>query len=417
VCEDKTAVVLSAGTELTEGIIQDTHVRFLASELTSLGFRVLRGIQVPDDAAAYREELARATRDACLVIVTGGLGPTTDDMTRELIAEAAGVPLDFHPEVWEGLLARFAGRKISDTNRKQATAPNGFPLIPNPNGTAPGFHGALGESLVVALPGPPSELRPMFSASVVPLIRQRFGAPAAAEFLWGTALMVPESNLEEGLRRSRKGEVAWGTRVEEDRISFSLRGGLASEREGFFADLVAFFDSTRIRAGETRPAQLLTEALLARNATLVIVESCTGGLISKYLTDLAGSSRVLWGGFVTYANSAKSSLLGVPAEVLERHGAVSEQTACAMARGAIEHSQAGVALAVTGVAGPDGGTPDKPVGTVWIAAALRGEECQARLFSFSGSRDMVRRRAAVAAMLFTESRILGRGFLDTQTKW
>ncbi len=416
-CEGRTAVVLSAGTELTEGIIQDTHVRFLASELTSLGFCVLRGIQVPDDAPAYREELARATRDACLVIVTGGLGPTTDDMTRELIAEAAGTPLDFHEAVWDGLVKRFAGRKISDTNRKQATAPRGFPLIPNPNGTAPGFHGLIGESLVVALPGPPGELRPMFAESVVPLIRERFGAPAASEILWGTALMVPESNLEEGLRRCRKGEVAWGTRVEEDRISFSLRGGSARERDAFFSEMVSFFDQTRIRKGETRPAQLLIEALLARSATLAVVESCTGGLIAKYVTDIPGSSRVFWGGFVSYANAAKSGMLGVPVSLLERHGAVSEETVRAMAEGALEHSEASVGLAVTGIAGPDGGSTEKPVGTVWIAAAQRGGDCESRLFNFNGARDMVRRRAAVAALLFAESRVLGRGFLDTRVKW
>ena len=416
-CDQKTAVIISAGTELTEGIIQDTHARFLASELTSMGFVVKRGVQLPDDATLFREELARATRDACLVIVTGGLGPTTDDLTRETIAEVAGAPLEFHTDIWEALVARFPGRTISDTNRKQALAPRGFTLLANANGTAPGFHGTAGDALVIALPGPPSELRPMFAHGVVPLLRARFGAPAEDETLWGTALMVPESNLEEALRSRKREGILWGTRVDEDRISFSLRGGAAPDREAFFADLCAMLGPVRIRRGETRPAMLLMEALLARKATLVTAESCTGGLIGKYLTDLPGSSQVYWGGQVVYSNAAKERLLGVAAGTLAEHGAVSEQAAQAMAQGALSVSGASVSIAVTGIAGPEGGTAGKPVGTVWIAVGRQGGSPTARLFTFNGSRDMIRRRSAVAAMLFAEARVLDREFLDTRTKW
>jgi nicotinamide-nucleotide amidase len=417
VCDQKTAVIISAGTELTEGIIQDAHARFLASELTSMGFAVKRGVQLPDKADIFRDELTRAARDACLVIVTGGLGPTTDDLTRETIAEVAGAPLEFHSDVWDALVARFPGRTISDTNRKQALAPKGFTLLANANGTAPGFHGTAGDALVVALPGPPSELRPMFANGVVPLLRARFGAPAEDETLWGTALMVPESNLEEALRSKRREGILWGTRVDEDRISFSLRGGAAADREALFADLSVALGSVRIRRGETRPAILLTEALLAAKATLVTAESCTGGLIGKYLTDLPGSSLVYWGGHVAYSNEAKERLLGVDAQLLQGNGAVSEQAALAMAAGALSVSRASVSIAVTGIAGPDGGTAEKPVGTVWIAVGREGRDPVARLFTFNGSRDMIRRRSAVAAMLFAEARLLDREFLDTRTKW
>jgi nicotinamide-nucleotide amidase len=367
--------------------------------------------------ALFREELGRAVRDAGLVIITGGLGPTTDDLTREIVAEAAGVPLDFHHEAWEILQARFAGRTVSDTNRKQALAPRGFPLLPNPNGTAPGFHGEINGSLVVALPGPPGELRPMFTRSVLPLLRERFGAPAEQDVLWGTALMVPESSLEEALRACMRPGVAWGTRVEEDRIAFSLRGGAREERETFFNGLSARLGPVRIRQGETTPAQLLTDALLARRALLATAESCTGGLIGKYMTDLPGSSRVFWGGFLSYSNQAKTRLLGVTDELLREQGAVSEKVVRALAEGALASTGADVGLAVSGIAGPEGGTPEKPVGTTWLAVALRGGDCQARLFSFSGSRDMVRRRTAVAAMLFAEARLFGRDFLDSKAKW
>jgi nicotinamide-nucleotide amidase len=351
------------------------------------------------------------------VIVTGGLGPTTDDLSREIIAEAAEEPLEFHPEAWQAIEERFKGRKLSETNRKQALAPRGFTLLPNPNGTAPGFHGSVGQALVIALPGPPSELRPMFSTSVLPLLAERFGGPGEGQMLWGTALMVPESNLEEGLRTCRRAGITWGTRVDEDRIAFSLRGGSAADREAHFQELSALLDPTRIRRGETRPAQLLTDALLAAGATAASAESCTGGLVGKYMTDLPGSSRVFWGGVIAYSNTAKQKLLGVEEAVLSRHGAVSEQTAIAMAEGVISLSGATAGISVTGVAGPDGGTTEKPVGTVWIAVALRDKGCEARLFTFGGSRDMIRRRTAVAAMLFAEARVLGRQFLDTRAKW
>jgi nicotinamide-nucleotide amidase len=417
VCDSRTAVIISAGTELTEGIIQDTHVRFLASELASLGFRVLRGMQIPDSVPLFRAELARAAGEACLVIITGGLGPTTDDLTREMVAEAAGVPLEFHPEAWEVLLARFAGRTVADTNRKQALAPKGFTLLPNPNGTAPGFHGALGDALIVSLPGPPSELRPMFSQSVRPLLRERFGGFSEDDILWGTALMIPESSLEEALRACARPGISWGTRVEEDRIAFSLRGGAREDRSAFFDALVQRAGPVRIRQGETRPALLLTDALLARAARLATAESCTGGLIAKYMTDFAGSSRVFWGGFITYSNESKTGLVGVGDALLREHGAVSEQVVRAMAAGAIAASGADLGIAVSGVAGPDGGTPEKPVGTMWMAAGLKGGRVDARLFSFTGSRDMIRRRSAVAAMLLGEAVLLDREFLDSRAKW
>ena len=418
-CEPRTAVIISAGTELTEGIIQDSHVRFLSAELTGLGFAVLRGVQVPDDAALFRAELDRAAREAGLLVITGGLGPTSDDLTRELIAEAAGVGLEFHEEAWQRILERFRGRPISETNRKQATAPAGFPLIANPNGTAPGFHGKIGGALVVALPGPPSELRPMFASDVVPLLRERFSLGSAADgsILRGSAFMVPESALEETLCACRRDEVHWGTRVDEDRIAFSLRGGGRSDREALFADLEARLGSLRIRRGEKRPAEVLTEELLRKGALLVTAESCTGGLVGKYMTDLPGSSRVFWGGWMAYSHEAKRRLLGVETSLLEAHGAVSPEAVTAMARGALAASGADISLAVSGIAGPDGATPDTPVGTVWMACHVRGGAEAARLFRFSGGRDAVRRRTAVAGMLLAESALSGREFLDTLTKW
>jgi nicotinamide-nucleotide amidase len=419
VCRPRTAVIISAGTELTEGITQDSHMRYLSAELTALGFSVLRGVQVPDQAALFRAEVDRAVAEVGLVAITGGLGPTSDDLTREIIAAAAGVGLVFHPDAWDRIVERFRGRVISDTNRRQAEAPEGFPLIANPNGTAPGFSGQIGKAFVVALPGPPMELRPMFAADVAPLLARVFSLDSAQSgaILRATALMVPESTLEQGLRDCRAQGVSWGTRVDEDRIAFSLRGGSEEERQGVFAALEARLGPVRIRRGEKRPAEILAAALSSAAMTLVTAESCTGGLLGKYITDIPGSSRVFWGGWVAYSYEAKASLLGVDAGLLEAHGAVSREVVAAMARGALDRSGAGISIAVSGIAGPDGATAEKPVGTVWMACCIRGGEPKALLFQFSGNRDAVRRRTAVAGMLFAESVLIGREFLDTATKW
>jgi nicotinamide-nucleotide amidase len=411
------AVILSVGTELTEGIIQDSHARFLAAELTALGFIVARGVQLPDDAPAFRAELARAADEADLVVVTGGLGPTTDDLTREVVADLAGVALEFHQETWDRILARFAGRPVPESNRKQAMVPAGFELLPNVNGTAPGFQGPIGRASVAALPGPPGELRPMFTDIVAPLLRSRFALGEALQALRGTVFMTPESALEGALRACRREGVAWGTRVEEDRIAFNLRGGAADEREAFYLGLASALGPVKVRRGEIRPAQVLLDALASSGRVLVTAESCTGGLAGKYLTDVPGSSRWYWGGVIAYANEAKEGLLRVSRSVLDRHGAVSAETVCAMASGALAVSGAGVSLAISGLAGPEGGTADKPVGTVWIATALAGFPPAAVTCRFSGGRDAVRRKTAVTALLAAACTAEGRPFLDTPVAW
>jgi nicotinamide-nucleotide amidase len=415
--DPRRAILLSVGTELTEGVIQDSHVRFLAAELTALGFTVRRGMQLPDEAASFRAELSRAADEADLVIVTGGLGPTSDDLSRDVVAALAGVPLAFHQEAWDRILARFAGRAAAESNRKQALAPEGFELLPNANGTAPGFHGRVGRALMIALPGPPGELRPMFTDLVIPLLRSRFALGEAPQVLRGTAFMTPESSLEGALQRCRREGVGWGTRVEEDRIAFSLRGGVAGDREAIFRDLVAALGTVKVCREEMRPAQVTLEALASADLMMVTAESCTGGLVGRYLTDVPGSSRWYWGGVVSYADAAKERLLGVPATVLARHGAVSGETVSAMARGALVVSGAGLSLAVSGVAGPDGGTADKPVGTVWIAIARAGAAPAAFVCRFSGGRDAVRRKAAVAGLLAAAAAAAGRPFLDSPVAW
>ena len=430
---DRRAIILAVGTELTEGVIVNTHFRFLGSELKGLGFQVVRGEQIPDRMDLFRPALRRAVAEAELVLVTGGLGPTSDDLTREAVAEAAGVQLEFRPEVWEGLKRRYAsaGQRLPETNRRQAFVPQGFGLLENDWGTAPGFWGRMVDTggggppaapvpaqhtaLVAALPGPPAELEPMFRLRFLPLLERHFPGLGSQTELAATALLTPESALEESLLSLRVEAVSWSTRVAEDRIAFSLRGGEEADRERFLAALIRELGPVRIRRGEVRPAELLFRLLEERGLLLALAESCTGGLVAKMITDQPGSSRIFWGGVVAYSNAAKQRLLGVEQAILERYGAVSRETAAAMAGGLLEATPADLALSVTGIAGPagggpEGGGPDKPVGTVWICARRRGGSELARVFRFPGGRELVRRRSAVAGLVLAECLLTGEEF-------
>jgi len=402
VSDKATAVILSVGTELTEGIIQNTHFRFLGSELKSLGIEVRRQVQIPDDADLFREELRRAVAGSALVMLTGGLGPTSDDLCREVVAACAGRQLEFREEVWNRIKERLRGRSVPETNRKQALIPQGFELIANPYGTAPGFAGWIDKALVVALPGPPRELEPLYREQVQALLSRQLRLEGTEELVL-TSFLVPESLLEEALQRHRQEGVRWGTRFVEDRIAVILRAGGSAQRERMFQALEGEFGPVRIRRGEVTSSLLLFQSLKRRGLTLALAESCSGGQAARMITDIPGSSEVFWGGAVAYANEAKVRLLGVDPALLERHGAVSAEVASAMAAGVLERSGADVAVAITGVAGPGGGSPDKPIGTVWVAAREASGAELRQAFHFPGAREMIRLRAAVAALLLAET--------------
>jgi nicotinamide-nucleotide amidase len=411
--EQPTSILLSVGTELTEGSILNTHFRFLGAQLKGLGFYTQKCVQIPDDPQIFRRELGLAVDSAALVIITGGLGPTSDDLTRDVVAEVCEAPLHFDETIWEDLVARYAarGREIARTNRKQALIPEGFRVLPNRVGTAPGFFGGMKTCAVMALPGPPAELEGMFLGEAVALIRSRLPGleHAAASELIATALMIPESVLEQALQEISRADsgMSWSTRVAHDRIVFTLRGSRRRERLRVFSELCERFGRARIREGDVQPSFLLYELLEQRGERIAVAESCTGGLVSKLLTDVPGSSKVFWGTLVTYSDEAKTSFLGVPAELLQSSGAVSAEVASAMSEGVLEHTPVEAALAVTGIAGPEGGSADKPVGTVWISARRRRGGHLCKVFHFHGNRDAIRRRSAVAALVLAECVLLG----------
>ncbi len=398
------AAVLCIGTEITEGIIQDGHVHRLAGAFSDLGIELVSAHILPDDASQIEGHLCRLATEVEVLVLAGGLGPTSDDLTRECVAAAAGVPLDFHKRTWDRLLerGRVIGVRIAEANKRQAMVPRGFEVIPNNRGTAPGFKGMVGGCLVVALPGPPAELVPMLESRVVPDLAQRFRRASRAPQLV-SAYGVSESDLEEGLQKDAEG-LRWSTRLERHRIVVTLRGdgdaGRATDA------LTRRFGAERVVRGDVRPGELVLPLLTAQRLTVACAESCTGGGVSALLTDIAGSSAAVWGGFVTYANGAKVNVLGVPQSVLDAHGAVSEECVKSMTKGALRASTADLALAISGVAGPGGGTEEKPVGTVWVAWQRKDGPVQAEKFLFAGDRDAIRRRAAIAALVGLRRQLL-----------
>ena len=394
------AAILCVGDELTEGRTLDRHGKFLSELLTELGATVDRISLVPDELDAYRREFLDLLPRVGTLIITGGLGPTSDDLTREAVAEAAQVELEFHEDIWEWLQNRFPHRKISDTNRKQALIPAGFDVIPNEAGTAPGFLGAVDGCTLVALPGPPRELQTMVDRHLRSILGARFGV-REAEVFWATTFMIPESELEEALQRQGERSVWWGTNTEGHRILLRLRGGDAPAREAFFTRLRKELGAERVVEGRAEIGEVVLNDLRKAGRRLVCAESCTGGLVAKLVTDIPGSSEGLWGGFVAYSNTAKTAVLGVSETTLAENGAVSLETAGEMALGALERSggEAGIAVAITGIAGPGGGTEEKPVGTVWIAVAADGGIVRTRHVFLPRDRDRVRRWSAVSALL------------------
>ena len=272
------STIFSVGTELTEGTILNTHFRFLGAELRGLGFFTRKAVQIPDDPDIFREELREAVRASGLVIVTGGLGPTSDDLTRETIAEVCAAPLRFDQAIWDDLVQRYAarGRSIAQTNRKQAQIPSGFRVLNNRVGSAPGFCGVDGACTVMALPGPPAELEEMFLREALPLLQTRFfSSRGAAVELVATAIMIPESVLEQALQEARGSDAAprWSTRVAEDRIVWTLRGSQRRRQRRVYSALLKRFGPLRIREGDVQPSFLPYRILSQRRETVAVAES------------------------------------------------------------------------------------------------------------------------------------------------
>lgn len=399
------AVVLSIGTELTRGELVNTNAAFLAAELTALGFEVVEETCVDDDRGRIIATLDRLGRFAALIVCTGGLGPTTDDLTTEAVASALGVPLARDEASLEHIRRRFEklGRTMSPSNAKQADFPAGAGILANPIGTAPGFSVRIAKARAFFLPGVPREMKRMFEEQVTPHIRSL--SPNDAHQIRLRTFGLPESVVGErlaGIEGAFPG-VTLGYRAHFPEIEVKVLARASSNSAAREACEAATAEVTKrlidvIYGDEADTfAGVVGRLLRQRGLTLAIAESCTGGLVGHMLTREPGASEFLLLDAVTYANSAKTAVLGVDEDIIRAHGAVSSEVAAAMAEGARRVSGASIGLSLTGIAGPTGGSEDKPVGTVHIAVAgAHGTELFHRVFP--GDRTQIQTVAAYAGL-------------------
>lgn len=428
------AAIVSIGDELTLGQTLDTNSRWLSQRLMELGIVPVEHVTVPDDCDAHRDALLRLADKVDLILCSGGLGPTADDLTREALAKAMGDSLVEDQLALAQIEAWYAsrGRTMSDLNRTQALRPTRAKTIPNHHGTAPGLHATMiarasggGQTSrgcdVFCLPGPPKEMSPMFEQYVVPRLVTPVGKTVRTRVLHTFGLAESDLAQRLGMMMSREAlaanKVLVGTTASGGVVSIRMRyeGPLApveaeselDETERQCRDVAGAYIFGR---GSDSLASVVLAMLKQAGQTIGTVESCTGGLLGAQLTDVPGSSAAFAGGLVTYTNQLKSLLANVPEANFEVNGpgAVSRETATAMALGGLETLGCDHTLAITGIAGPEGGSAKKPVGLVWIARASKSdEEVDCRAFQFSGDRASIREWAARTALAMAWQHLAG----------
>lgn len=407
----RTAEVIAVGSELLGATRVDTNSLYLSERLASAGVELRAKSVVGDSRADVARFLREALRRVDLVILTGGLGPTDDDVTRDAVSDVLHLPLVEDPAIVEHIARRFArrGLEMPAVNRKQALVPRGATVIPNPHGTAPGLLLEGDGRVILLLPGPPRELQPMFESlmtgPLAPLVGREL-LMRAALFVTGRTESHVEAVAQPIYSRWRTEEPAIETTIlaspGQIELHLTLRAGdraRGSERLGRARDeLVAALGDDVFSTDGRLMEQVVGDMLRERGMRIAVAESCTGGLLLSRLTDVPGSSAWVQGGVVVYSNRSKSDLVDVPAALIAEYGAVSEPVAAAMAEGVRRRMQAEIGVGITGIAGPSGGSTEKPVGTVAMAAAVEDGSARARTAWFPGGRALVKFAATQAAL-------------------
>jgi nicotinamide-nucleotide amidase len=399
-----TVAVLSIGTEITRGEIVNSNAAWLSEELTRLGLDVAEAASIPDDHASIQSTLRRLAADHDAIVSTGGLGPTTDDITTECVAAVLGVPLERDEPSLSAIRERMTrfGRTMAASNMKQADFPKGARVLSNPNGTAPGFAVQIGHAKAYFMPGVPLEMKPMFTNHVAAEVTgtARIGIHQVRLRTFG----LPESTVNDrlaGIEEVHGVIIGYRARFPEIEVKVLARAGTEAEAEAT-ARAAANAVSERLgeviyAEGDVSFARVVGDLCRERSLSLCTAESCTGGLVAQLLTDEPGSSSFFVGAVVAYANAIKTNVLGVDETLIAEKGAVSSEVARKMAEGARRTLSADVALSITGIAGPTGGTPEKPVGLVHYAVATADGTTDRKLLSPT-SRSYVRLLSAYAGM-------------------
>jgi nicotinamide-nucleotide amidase len=414
------ACVIAVGSEMLTPFKVDSNSLFITQSLNEIGIDVRLKVVVGDDVDELAGQVGSALEWADVIAVTGGLGPTEDDITRDAVAQVLGIRLTMDEDIVAKIKDRFSrrGMAMPEINRRQAMVPEGATVIPNPNGTAPGLWLQRSKTSIVLLPGPPREMRPMFEE----VVRERLVARTGGAGLFRRVIRItgrPESDVD------ARAQPVYGKWISQPvpitttilavlgqielHLTATAHGRLEAD-----AALDAAVEELRHVLGDSiysvdgRPLEAVVGELLRRRGlTIAVAESCTGGLLASRLTDVPGSSDYVESGIVSYSNQAKIELLGVPDELLAQHGAVSEPVARAMADGIRVRARVRVGIGITGIAGPTGGTPEKPVGTVAIAV-LVDDEASVRTFQFIGGREQVKFQATQAAMNMLRMVMIGK---------
>jgi len=401
----RNVVLLSIGDELLAGDIVDTNAQWLATLCAERGHRVVAQATTGDRIDEIARVLHRARDDGDLILITGGLGPTADDLTRDGVASAFGLALEERPELIDEQVARLKGRVLTPGARRQAEMPVGARVLSNPRGTAPGFMVQVEQQSVAVMPGVPSEMKAMAVALFDDVIGQGELQPPRRLQAAGLSESEAGHRLGDLMDPSRAG-CRVGITVSLGSMSITVRGEHAAAMDAAADEAASRLGDAVYSRRKESLAERCVSLLTEQGRTVSCAESCTGGLLAGALTDVPGSSVVFRQGAVTYANEVKEALLGVPAELLAQWGAVSEPVALAMAEGQLRASGADVALAVTGIAGPGGGTVEKPVGTVYFALADSAGSV-ARMISWPGSREGIRGRSVNMALDLLRRRLTG----------
>jgi nicotinamide-nucleotide amidase len=404
-----TAEIITIGTELLLGQLVDTNTAVIAAALAEIGVDVFRETSVGDNELRIAQSLREALERADAVILAGGLGPTVDDLTREAVAAATDRPLELDQAVIEDLRAFFTsvGRRMSPNNARQAMFPRWASVLENPKGTAPGFALEIDQKIIAVMPGPPREMEPMLRDHVLPLLARKFGLRSVIATRVLRTVGISESEVDARIadlfRAGVNPSIAVLAHLGQVDVKLTAK---AQTREAAHALIDQLEPEIRRHLGEhifsddgTSLPEALGTALRRRGWSLATAESCTGGLLGTMITSIPGSSDYYRGGAISYSNEAKLQLLGVPPDLIARHGAVSQEVAAAMASAAREKLGSTISLSITGVAGPGGGTPDKPVGLVFIGFADATGSVEVQRLQIPGDREAVRHRAALRALM------------------
>ena len=405
--------LLLTGNEIMSGDTVDSNSALIARRLAELALSVERKVTVGDDVELLKHELADMAEASDLLIVNGGLGPTIDDLTAEVLAAVAGVPLAEHPGAIAHLEQWVADRglTLNAANRKQAILPQGCGLIDNATGSAVGFELEVSGCRVICTPGVPSELANMMN-EIIDSLAAQLGRPAERDILRLQTFGLGESTAQQIIADNITdwpAEVELGFRAGAPQMEVKLtieRSADKAAQQQCYTQLKALFGDHIIGEGDAQLAEIVLDLLRERGQTLTTAESCTGGLIASMLTKVPGSSDGFHAGFVTYSNEIKASVLDVSEETLEAQGAVSEAVVEQMARGAMAKAGADYAIAVSGIAGPDGGSPDKPVGTVWLAWGSR-DTLRTRCLCWPVERTLFQTMIAAAGLDMIRRQLLG----------